>query len=64
MTWRLNPNGEIGEGVSCDDRIRILLETDVCKITGGWEYEAYCLRREKGLPRESLSAPGAPASGY
>jgi hypothetical protein len=27
---------------------------DVCEITGAWEYEAYCNRREKGLPMDDL----------
>ena len=51
MTLRLIPNGEIQEWVVCDDRIRLVLETDVCKITGAWEFEAYCKRRGQDYPK-------------
>ena len=64
MTWRLVPNGEISEWVACDDHIPDILQSDVCEITGAWEYEAYCVRREKGLPVESPRESGPPAPGY
>lgn len=63
MTLRLMPNVEFTEWVTCDDRIRIVTETDVCKISAGWEFEAYCLRREKGLPT-NVPASGPAPPGY
>jgi len=54
MTLRRIPDGEIQEWVICDDRIRAMYQTDVCQITGAWEFEAYCNRREKGLPMDDL----------
>ncbi len=54
MTLRRIPDGEIQEWVICDDRIRMMNETDVCEITAAWEFEAYCNRREKGLPMDDL----------
>ncbi len=54
LTYRLIPNGEITEWINCEDRIVEQLRSDVCKITGAWEYEAYCNRREKGLPMDDL----------
>ena len=63
MTLRLSPNIEFTEWVTCDDRIRIVLETEVCKISAGWEFEAYCVRREKGLPT-NVPASGPAPPGY
>jgi hypothetical protein len=63
MTLRLSPNIEFTEWVTCDDRIRIVLDTDVCKISAGWEFEAYCVRREKGLPT-NVPASGPAPRGY
>ena len=67
LTYRLMPGGQITEWVNCEDRLRLTLDTDVCKITGAWEYEAYCLRREKGLPTDTPQEPGQtspPQRGY
>ena len=62
LLYRLVPDGQIAEWVQCDDRIRLVLETDVCAIHGAWEYEAYCKRREAGLP---VNIPDAgPPEGY
>jgi hypothetical protein len=58
LTYRLIPNGEITEWVNCEDRLNMHMEMDVCEITGAWEYEAYCKKRETGAP-----ASGRP-SGY
>ena len=58
MTFRLMPGGQIEEWVTCDDRIRTVLETDPCKISGAWEFEAYCKRREAGLPTKIEGAGG------
>ena len=63
MTLRRMPNFEFTEWVTCDDRIRLVLETDVCKASAAWEFEAYCLRREKGLPT-NVPAAGPPPPGY
>jgi len=64
MTYRLVPNGKIIEWVTCDDRIRLVMETeDVCKISGAWEFEAYCARRAKGLPT-NIPSEGSPQSVY
>jgi len=60
MTLRRMPNFEFTEWVTCDDRIRLVLETDVCKASAAWEFEAYCLRREKGLPTNVPAAGPAP----
>jgi len=60
MTLRLMPPFEFTEWVTCDDRIRLVLETDVCQISAGWEFEAYCIRREKGLPTNVPAAGPAP----
>jgi len=54
LTYELIPNGEITEWVNCEDRIVEMLRADVCEITAAWEYEAYCNRREKGLPMDDL----------
>lgn len=59
LTYRLIPNGEITEWVNCEDRLNIQLEMDVCAITGAWEYEAYCKKREQG---PGAAAP--PSRGY
>jgi hypothetical protein len=48
LIYRLIPNGEIVEWVSCDDRIRELLKMDVCQIKEAWEFEAVCKHREDG----------------
>jgi hypothetical protein len=64
MTLARIPDGEIQEWVNCDDRIRAMNETDVCKITGAWEYEAYCNRREKGLPMDDLFNNRGGPDGY
>ncbi|MGH9786169.1 MAG: hypothetical protein ACRD88_18515 [Terriglobia bacterium] len=58
LTYRLIPNGEITEWVNCEDRLNMHLEMDVCEITGAWEFEAHCKKRETGQP-----AP-APRRGY
>jgi len=63
LLYRLVPNGEILEWVQCDDRIRSLLEMDVCQIKEAWEFEAYCKRREAGRGTEGLGAD-APRPGY
>ena len=61
LTFGLMPGAEIIEWINCEDRIRIELETDPCKITGGWEFEAYCKQQgskeAKKEPRET-GAPG------
>jgi len=62
LTYRLIPNGEITEWVNCEDRLRIHLEMDVCEITGAWEYEAYCKKREQGQPAGSAPAPSGSRS--
>jgi len=54
LTYSLIPGGAITEWVNCEDRIVEMLRADVCEITGAWEYEAYCNRREKGLPMDDL----------
>ena len=54
LTLRRMPDSEIQEWVVCDDRIRVMYATDVCEITGAWEFEAYCKRREEGLPMDDL----------
>ena len=54
LTLRRMPDSEIQEWVVCDDRIRVMYGTDVCEITGAWEFEAYCKRREEGLPMDDL----------
>ena len=63
MTLRRMPDTKIIEWVSCDDRIRLVMETDVCKISGAWEFEAYCKRREKGLPT-NIPSEGSSKSNY
>jgi len=63
LIYHLIPNGEIVEWVSCDDRIRSLLEMDVCKIKEAWEFEAACRRREEGRGAEGYGAD-APRPGY
>ena len=40
--------------MNCEDRIVEMINSDVCEITGAWEYEAYCNRREQGLPMDDL----------
>ena len=54
LTLQRMPDVEIQEWVVCDDRIREMYATDVCEITGAWEFEAYCHRREQGLPMDDL----------
>ena len=39
LTFRLMPGGEIMEWVNCEERIRLLLETDPCEITGPFSQE-------------------------
>ena len=59
MTFRLMPGGQIMEWVTCDDRIRLVMqEPDVCKISGGWEFEAYCSKRKND------QQANAPKNGY
>ena len=60
------PDGQILEWVSCDDRIRELLKMDVCEIKEAWEFEAYCNRREAGLPtsNEGFGADAPVQPGY
>jgi len=60
--YRLVPDGEIVEWVSCDERIRELMQMDVCEIREAWEFEAYCLRREQGLDTDF--GADAPRPGY
>ena len=64
LTFRLMPNDEIGEWVACEDRIRLNMETDVCKITGGWEFEAYCNRRKKGEQADTSQPAKTSPGGY
>ncbi len=54
LVYKLIPQGEIVEWVNCEDRIVEMINSDVCEITGAWEYEAYCNRREQGLPMDDL----------
>ena len=51
---RIAGNRYFTSWVVCDDRIRTMYATDVCEITGAWEFEAYCHRREQGLPMDDL----------
>ena len=62
LTYRLIPDGQLVEWVSCDDRIRSLLEMDVCQIKEAWEFEAACKRREEGRGADYGSE--APRPGY
>ncbi len=60
--YRLVPDGEIIEWISCDERIRSLMQMDVCEIREAWEFEAYCRRREAGLDTDF--GADAPRPGY
>ncbi len=60
--YRLVPDGEIIEWISCDERIRSLMQMDVCEIREAWEFEAYCRRREAGLDTDF--GADAPPPGY
>lgn len=62
LIYRLIPNGEIVEWVSCDDRIRSLLDMDVCKIKEAWEFEAACKNRAEGTGTDYGAE--APKRGY
>jgi hypothetical protein len=64
LTYRLVPGGEIVESLTCDDRIPLILETDVCEVSGAWEFEAYCERRKKGLPTNIPAESTVPGPGY
>ena len=64
LTWRLMPEAEIAEWVACEDRLHINLETDVCKITGAWEFEAYCNRRNQGSLKKEPQQTGTPPIRY
>ena len=58
FVYRLIPDGEIVEWIACDDRIRELMNMDVCKIKEAWEFEAVCRNRENGeSPDYGADAP-------
>jgi hypothetical protein len=64
LTYRLVTDGAIEESLACDNRIPLILKTDVCEVSGAWEFEAYCERRKAGLPTNTPAESNAPDGVY